>query len=137
MMTKDGPLAVVLLAVASGAAIGACLRWALSYWLNARWGVMPLGILAANWLGAFAIGMTTAWLLSHQDVTPVLRLFLVTGLMGGLTTFSTFSAESLALLNTGAYARALLHTGMHLFGSILLCAAGMQAFRLFNSLGSS
>ncbi len=94
-MTREGPLWLVLLAVGVGAVFGAWLRWWLGYWLNARFEVLPMGTLAANLGGAFVIGAVLAYLAVHPDIGPFWRLLLVTGFLGGLTTFSTFSAESL------------------------------------------
>ena len=87
MVTRDGPLLLVLFSVGLGTAIGASLRWGLSYLLNSRWGVMPLGTLACNLSGAFAIGCAVAALLQHPEVPPLARLFLVTGLLGGAHDF--------------------------------------------------
>lgn len=129
MMTRDGALWTVLLAVGSGAAVGACARWALSYALNNRIALLPLGTLAANILGGFLIGVLTAWFASHLTASPVLRLFLVTGLLGGLTTFSTFSAEGVQMMMAGDWMRALAHSALHLFGSFAATAAGFALVR--------
>lgn len=128
-MTKDGPFVWVLLAVGSGAAIGAMLRWALSLWLNARIGTFPLGTLVCNLAGAFVIGLVLSWLAATPAVSAMVRLFLVTGLLGALTTFSTFSAESVALISSARYANALMHIGAHLFGSLAMTAAGIAVWR--------
>lgn len=117
MMTKDGALWVVLLAVGTGAAFGACGRWALSYALNGKWAMLPLGTLMCNLLGGLLIGALTAWFSTHLSVSPVWRLFLVTGLLGGLTTFSTFSAEGVQMMMAGDWLRALAHSCLHLIGS--------------------
>ena len=90
METRDGALWAVLLAVGTGAALGACGRWALSYVFNNRIALLPLGTLLCNLLGGLLIGALTAWFSTHLQVSPMWRLFLVTGLLGGLTTFSTF-----------------------------------------------
>lgn len=127
MMTKDGSLWLVLLAVGSGAAVGACARWALSYLLNSRWAWMPLGTLACNLAGGLLIGALTAWFSTHLQISPVWRLFLVTGLLGGLTTFSTFSAEAVQMMMAGDWLRAFSHSCLHLFGSF---AATALAFTL-------
>ena len=112
-----------LLAVAVGAVLGAWLRWMLSLSLNALHPSLPLGTLLANVGGGFIIGAVLAWAASHQGFDPNLRLFLVTGFLGALTTFSSFSAESLTLLQQGQFLWAFLHSAMHLFGS--LAAAGL------------
>lgn len=128
-MTKDGPVWLVVAAVASGAAIGAVLRWALSYWLNARLTWLPLGTLAANLIGAFAGGVLLAFFSLHPAVPPAVRLFAVTGLLGGLTTFSTFSTEALVLIETGAFAHAAAHVALHVGLGIAFAAAGWRAAR--------
>ena len=117
MMTRDGALWAVLLAVGAGAAIGACGRWALSYVFNSKLALLPLGTLLCNLLGGLLIGVLTAWFSIHLQVSPMWRLFLVTGLLGGLTTFSTFSAEGVQMMLAGEWLRALAHSCLHLFGS--------------------
>ena len=112
--TRDGNLFLVLAAVASGAAVGASLRWALSYGFNKVWDVMPAGTLICNLVGAFVIGLLTAFFVQHPGVHPAVRLFVVTGLLGGLTTFSTFSMENVSMLMAGDWMRAFLHAGTHL-----------------------
>jgi CrcB protein len=124
-MTRDGPLWTVFLAVGVGAALGAWLRWGLSYWLNPRLASLPLGTLASNLIGAYLIGIALGLFSAHPALSPAWRLFIVTGFLGGLTTFSTFSAESIALLAAGQWSAALTHTALHLFGSLLATAAGL------------
>lgn len=135
MTTRDGPLGIVLLAVGSGAAIGASIRWALSYLLNAKLllGASPLGTWCANALGAWLIGLALGWASSHPEWPPYARLFVITGLLGGLTTFSTFSAETVALITSGAWGRALLHAALHLGGSLLLTAFGLWVWERFGA----
>lgn len=127
MMTKDGPLWLVVLSVGSGAAIGALCRWVLSYKLNPIFASLPLGTLAANWLGAFLIGAAVGVFAALPSAPPALRLFLITGFLGGLTTFSTFSAEALSMLQSGAWSRAALHMTLHAGGSLALAALGIAA----------
>lgn len=117
------------LAVGCGAALGAWLRWGLGNWLNAAPDRLPLGTLVANLGGGFLIGVVLAFLSDHPSLSPVWRLLLVTGFLGGLTTFSTFSAEAMLLLQRGEYVVAALHSGLHLVGSILLCIAGYAGYR--------
>ncbi|MFL9880653.1 fluoride efflux transporter CrcB [Herbaspirillum rhizosphaerae] len=117
------------LAVGMGAALGAWLRWGLSLWLNVGGSALPLGTLAANWGGGFVIGFLVAFFEGHQSLPPEWRLFLITGFLGGLTTFSTFSAEAMMLLQRGDYMWAIAHSGLHLLGSIILCVAGFAAYR--------
>ena len=120
------------LAVAGGAAIGALLRWWLGLGLNAVWPMLPLGTLLANWIGGYAIGVLAALVSLNAGISEPMRLFLITGLLGGLTTFSTFSLEAVALLQRQLFGPALLHIGLHLGGSLLLTLAGyasVQAMR--------
>ena len=118
------------IAVGSGAAIGAWMRWGLSAWLNAGRGPVPLGTLAANLLGGYVVGIALGWVMFRPGVAPEWRLFLVTGLLGGLTTFSTFSAEIVQQLVRQQYGAALLGVVLHLFGSLLLTALGLHTYRL-------
>lgn len=113
-------------AIAAGAVLGAWLRFALGALLNRSLEALPLGTLVANLLGGLLIGAAIAWLARHPELSPLWRLFLVTGFMGALTTFSTFSAESLELLQRGSFGWALLHTGLHLFGSLAAAAIGFR-----------
>lgn len=120
------------LAVAGGAAIGALLRWWLGLGLNAVWPMLPLGTLLANWIGGYAIGVLAALVSLSAGISEPMRLFLITGLLGGLTTFSTFSLEAVTLLQRQLFGPALLHIGLHLGGSLLLTLAGyasVQAVR--------
>lgn len=117
------------LAVGLGAAIGAWLRWGLGLWLNALHKELPLGTLAANLGGAYLIGIALGFFAGHPSLSPEWRLFLITGFLGGLTTFSTFSAEAMLLLQRGDYAWALGHSALHLIGSIAFCIAGFASYR--------
>jgi CrcB protein len=129
MVTRDGPLLGVLAAVGAGAALGAWLRWLLAYWLNPRLAHLPLGTLAANLAGAYLIGLAMAAFALQPSISPLWRLLLVTGFLGGLTTFSTFSAESVALLQGQQWGAALQHLVLHLGGSVLATFAGIMTFR--------
>ena len=128
MMTRDGPVLAVLVAIAFGAVLGAWLRWGLSYWLKTR-AALPLGTLAANLIGAYLIGLAVAAFAMNPALSPFWRLFLITGFLGGLTTFSTFSAESVALLAGGQWGLALSHTAAHLLGSLAATGAGIATVR--------
>ena len=125
-MTGALPWAQVL-AVAVGAALGALARWAAGLWLNAQWSGFPLGTLFVNCVGGLLIGVALAWFERSPD--EMLRLLLVTGFLGGLTTFSSFSGESLILLQRGQFALALGHTAAHLFGSLVFAALGFWLLR--------
>jgi CrcB protein len=112
-------------AVALGAALGALLRWLLGLQLNHLLPSLPLGTLAANLIGGYGIGLVLGWLGHHPELPPQVRLFLVTGLLGGLTTFSTFSAEVVTHLLNGRHGWALLIAVTHLTGSLALTALGI------------
>jgi len=116
-------------AVGIGAALGAWARWGLSTWLNPRIAHFPLGTLAANLVGGYLVGIAVAYFVLRHDLPPEWRLFAVTGFLGGLTTFSTFSAEVTELLAQGDYATGILLAGVHLAGSLMLTAAGFATFR--------
>ncbi|MDR6582142.1 fluoride efflux transporter CrcB [Herbaspirillum sp. BH-1] len=117
------------LAVGLGATLGAWLRWRISVVWNISGHFVPLGTLAANWLGAYVIGFLVAYFEQHPGLSPEWRLFAVTGFLGGLTTFSTFSAEAMILLQRGDYLWAIGHSALHLLGSIVLCVAGFASYR--------
>lgn len=111
-------------AVAIGSVLGAWLRWLLAVLMNAMLPALPLGTLVANLSGGFMIGAAFAWISHHTDLPPEWRLFVVTGFLGGLTTFSSFSAEAMILLQQRQYGWAMLHTSSHLLGSLACCFAG-------------
>ena len=117
------------LAVGAGAALGAWLRWGLALWLSSLHAYVQAGTLAANLAGGYLIGIAIAFFSHNPQLTPEWRLFVVTGFLGGLTTFSSFSGESVVLLQRGDYGWALAHTLLHLAGSILLCIAGFATWR--------
>ncbi len=116
---------LAFLAVGLGAALGAWLRWGLGNMLNAVFPTLPMGTLAANLIGGYVIGLAVAFFSQHPGLSPEARLFLITGFLGGLTTFSTFSAEAVSLLTRGEVFWALVHMGSHLGGSLLLTWLGM------------
>jgi CrcB protein len=123
------PPASALAAVALGAVLGAWLRWLLALKFNGALPHLPLGTLIANVAGGLLIGAIVAWLASQPQMHPNVRLFVVTGFLGALTTFSTFSAESLELLQAGRYGWALGHSALHLLGSLAAAAAGFAGYR--------
>jgi CrcB protein len=100
------------------------LRWQLSAWLNPLHDGVPPGTLAANLIGGYLVGVAIAWFAQHPELSPAWRLFAITGFLGGLTTFSTFSAEVVALLQQGRVGMALATSGLHLAGSLLATWAG-------------
>jgi CrcB protein len=118
-----------LLAVGVGAALGAWLRWALALLWNPLFGPVPLGTLAANVVGGLLIGALSELLGRNAGWPPEVRLFLLTGFLGGLTTFSTFSAENVALLERGAYGWAGTLVVLHVCGSVAATIAGIALVR--------
>lgn len=123
------PLGSALLAVFVGAGFGACLRFALGEALNRLLPQMPLGTLAANLLGGYLVGVAIACFAWRPELPVLWRLALVTGFLGGLTTFSTFSAEVVNALARGETAWALGTVASHLAGSLLLTALGLWTVR--------
>jgi CrcB protein len=119
-------------AVCLGASLGALARWGLGLWLNpiAAAGTLPLGTLAANLVGGYLVGVCVAGFQALPEIDPVWRLALVTGFLGALTTFSTFSAEVVAMLQQARYALALGTAALHLLGSLALTVAGIWSVGL-------
>jgi CrcB protein len=117
-------------AVGIGAALGAWLRWGLGAAMNALVPALPMGTLAANLIGGYLVGVAVAIFEQYGGLAPELRLFVITGFLGGLTTYSTFSAESVSLLTTGRYGWALAHTLAHLLGSICMTVLGITSVRV-------
>ena len=115
-----------ILAVAAGASLGAILRWGLSGWLNPLSPAIPLGTLAANLLGGFLVGAAVALFEHVPALSFEWRLFVITGFLGGLTTFSTFSMEVVHMVQRHDFAAALGTAGLHLLGSLLLTGAGLM-----------
>lgn len=116
-------------AVGLGAAIGAWARWGLSAWLNPRLVFFPLGTFVANAIGGLLVGIAVAYFVRHPELSPAWRLFAVTGFLGGLTTFSTYSAEVIVLVERGELMWALSVAAAHLLVSLLLTAAGIWIYR--------
>ena len=118
-----------LVAVGIGAALGAWLRWGLSTSLNPRMPQFPLGTFASNLIGGYLVGFAVAFFAARHDLPPELRLLAITGFLGGLTTFSTFSSEVTDLLLRGEYWTGGSLAIAHLAGSIVLTIAGIASFR--------
>lgn len=116
-------------AVGIGAAVGAWLRWLFATLWNAANPALPYGTLAANLAGGLLIGVAVGFFDTHAALPPAWRLLVITGFLGGLTTFSTFSSELAANLLAGDYAAAALHVLLHLGGSLLLTMLGLWAYR--------
>ena len=117
-------------AICVGASLGALARWGLGLWLNPV-ALLPLGTLAANLVGGYLVGICVAVFAALPQLDPVWRLALVTGFLGALTTFSSFSAEVVAMLMQQRYGLALATAALHLLGSLLLTVAGIKTATFF------
>jgi len=117
-------LPVALLCI--GASLGALARWGLALWLNPGTHWLPLGTLVANLVGGWLIGVLVAVFQAHPEIDPVWRLALVTGFLGALTTFSTFSMETVQLMQDGRGAHALTLAALHLAGSLVMTWFGLR-----------
>ncbi len=123
-----------LFAVFVGAGVGAVLRWQMAVLFNPLLRGLPLGTLLVNLIGGYLIGLASIWFAERSGLPPELRLLLITGFLGGLTTFSAFSSEVMTQLFRGQYGWALLTTLLHVGGSLSLTALGMWSGRwLFTS----
>ena len=118
-------------AVGFGAFLGAVLRFLFGTWFNHVLPAMPLGTLAANLLGGLIMGLAMGVFAQFQALAPEVRLFVTTGFLGGLTTFSTFSAETVTLMLRQQYAWTCAIISAHLFGSLAMTLAGIGIVRLF------
>lgn len=121
-------------AISVGASLGASLRWWLGHRLNPVFPTLPLGTLAANLLGGFLIGVAVAFFNKHPGLSPQMRLMVITGFLGGLTTFSTFSAEVVSLIGRGEYLWAFGAVGLHLLGALLLTGLGILSVQLVSGV---
>lgn len=119
-----------VLAICVGASVGAVARWGLGLWLTPG-GVIPWGTLAANLIGGYLIGACIATFQAMPQLDPMWRLLLITGFLGGLTTFSTFSAEVVGFLMAERYALALSTATAHVAGSLLMTMAGIKSASFF------
>ncbi|WP_027015909.1 fluoride efflux transporter CrcB [Comamonas composti] len=116
-------------AICAGACLGALGRWGLGLWLSTGPG-LPWGTLAANLIGGYLIGVCVALFQAMPELDPAWRLALVTGFLGALTTFSSFSAEVIGLLQQQRWASALGWTSLHLGGSLIMTVAGLASWQL-------
>lgn len=114
-----------VLAVALGGAVGALTRWMLSYKLNTYFPAIPPGTLAANIIGGYIVGFAIAFFAARPDIAPEWRLLIITGFCGGLTTFSTFSAEVVVLMQQGELVRMGIAIVLHLAGSLAATLLGI------------
>ena len=126
MAAAMGPV----LAICIGASVGALSRWGLGLWLSPG-GLIPWGTLAANLVGGYLVGAAIAVFQAMPQLDPVWRLLLVTGFLGGLTTFSTFSAEVVAQLTEERYSLAAFTAMLHVAGSLLMTVAGIRTALFF------
>jgi CrcB protein len=114
-----------ILAISLGASLGALLRWWLGLALNGLFPTIPPGTLAANLVGGYLVGLAIAFFATYTALAPEWRLLVITGFCGGLTTFSTFSAEIVVLLQQGRAAWAFAAAAAHLAGSVVMTLAGI------------
>ncbi len=120
---------MTLTAIALGAILGAWSRYGLSLWLNGKsW--LPWGTFAANAIGGLLVGIALAYFAAKPDISPQWRMFFITGFLGALTTFSTFSAEVTTLMMNGAMLRGIALAALHLIASLILTAVGIYAYRV-------
>ena len=122
-----------VVAICVGASLGALLRWWLGNLLNSVFPTIPPGTLAANLIGGYVIGLAIAFFATYSALAPEWRLLIVTGFCGGLTTYSTYSAELVTLLQQGRPLWALGAASVHLAGSVLMTFAGIGTVNLFKS----
>ena len=121
-------MAYTLVAIFSGAGFGALLRWFLGTKLNSLYPSISLGTLSANLIGGYLIGLSVAFFASNTALAPEWRLFIITGFLGGLTTFSTFSAEIVTLLQEGRVTTGLVAIVLHVMGSIIMTLLGIATY---------
>jgi fluoride exporter len=124
-----------VLAISAGAALGALLRWLLSASLNAVFPALPPGTLVANLIGGYLIGVAAAVFVLHPGIGTEWRQFIVTGLLGGLTTFSTFSLEVTGLLQLQRFGWAATAIAAHVAGSLIMTALGFASVSLLRRAG--
>ena len=122
-----------LFVIAVGAVLGAWTRYGLALWMNGR-GWIPWGTFIANAVGGLLVGLAIAHLTSGRDVSPYFRLFVITGFLGALTTFSTYSAEVTALFLDGELLRGLGLATLHLLTSFVLTAIGLGVYKAVASV---
>lgn len=122
-----------LIVIAIGASLGAWLRWILGMKLNALFPTIPPGTVVANMVGGYIIDLAIAFLAASPTLSPEWRLLIITGFCGGLTTFSTFSAETVALIQEGRLLWALGSISLHVLGSLAMTAAGLLSYQMIGT----
>ena len=123
-------------AIVSGAGIGALLRWFLGLKLNPLYPAVPLGTLGANLLGGYLIGLAIAFFATNTSLSPEWKLFVITGFLGGLTTFSTFSAEIVTAIQEGRISHAAMGTLLHVGGSLIMTFLGVASMLYLQNKGT-
>lgn len=118
-----------ILAISLGSSVGALLRWDLGGRLNSLFPSVPPGTLAANLIGGYIVGLAVAYFAQAPDIAPEWRLLIITGFCGGLTTFSTFSAEVVTLLQQGRLSWAIGAIAIHVSGSLLATVLGIASWQ--------
>ncbi len=114
-----------ILVISLGGMLGCLLRWFLGLQFNALFPTMPLGTVAANLIGGYLIGLAAGFFNSYPALNPEYRLLIITGFLGGLTTFSTFSLEVASLIQAGRLSWAVASVGLHVIGSVTLTILGI------------
>lgn len=122
-----------ILAISLGSSLGALLRWGLGNQFNSFFPTVPPGTLSANLIGGYVIGLAIAYFAQAPDIAPEWRLLIVTGFCGGLTTFSTFSAEVVTLLQQGRLTWAMGAIAIHVSGSLVMTLAGLASWQWLKS----
>ncbi|MDA8092710.1 MAG: fluoride efflux transporter CrcB [Betaproteobacteria bacterium] len=122
-----------VISVALGAALGAWARWGLGVWLNPVFPTLPLGTLAANLMGGYLIGLAIAFFAQHPGLAPEARLFAITGFLGALTTFSTFSAEVVTLFSRQQFFWGATEVLVHVTGSLVMTGLGIWTIKLLKA----
>ena len=123
-------------AIVSGAGIGALLRWFLGLKFNSLYPAIPLGTLGANLLGGYLIGIAITFFATNTALAPEWRLFIITGFLGGLTTFSTFSAEIVTAIQEGRLFHAATGTLLHVGGSLIMTFLGIASLMYLQNRGT-
>ncbi|RPH40666.1 MAG: fluoride efflux transporter CrcB [Desulfobulbaceae bacterium] len=123
-----------ILAISLGASIGAVMRWLLGLSLNSLFPAIPPGTLVANMLGGYLVGVAIAFFAGHPGVAPEWRLMIITGFLGGLTTFSTFSSEITTLIQQGRLIWAGIAISAHVGGSLLMTILGIASMSLLKRI---
>ena len=121
-----------VLAIGIGSAVGALLRWQLGLKLNELFPTLPPGTLVANIVGGYIIGLAVAYFAHASEIAPEWRLLIITGFCGGLTTFSTFSAEVVSLIQAGRIGWAATSIAIHVSGSVVATIAGLLTWELMH-----